>query len=360
MLSQLITFIEKVDETSEQRPCPDSQTFIRTPIESSSEPATKSFVTDTSKAPISQAELQTPKRNSNSRLAEERSILHTSPNEFLLRCEFLEKKVVSLQHTIELHEEENTRKDRTLAAVRHRLVEKGQWSMIEEDEQLAVLREEQHESKAMRQVELVLRYNAETIDTLQSSNVALRAKLAEEDTLHQDRIKKLSDEVTGLTFDTFKMSEITADNERKRAEITRQIKRVTALQQLHDDTSSLCNLLKDQVAVLHETIAARDRQGDSQRHVTIQLRELSDTKVIQSIERKWWWGKGVKRAAVVADVAAVQVGRLLRNHAILRLFVGFYLIVLHVYVFHVVSSVLHSIPHVGDDVHDHIAGHLKR
>ena len=199
---------------------------------------------------------------------------------------------------------------------------------------------------------------SETIHALRATNVALREQLISEEEDHTKVMDQLRQELAAALAANNHDRHIAADHEKKNEELRRMTAKALSLQAAVGTMQQQIQSQNEQVAILTNVLATRDAEMASLSVERAQLRDLEKTRIYQAMSNRWW-GPSVQRAATALDLSTMHLAKFLRKNAVLRLVVALYAVVLHVYVFHLVASVVHLMPHVGHDVHDHISNHLK-
>jgi hypothetical protein len=212
---------------------------------------------------------------------------------------------------------------------------------------------------SVRVLERTVSIHADTIQALQAANITLKGDLLEEEEAHKRDVERLESELAGATASSEGMKRVSLDYDRKCEEVRRLCAKVHAMQAALMAVQHQAASEKEQVAILNQLLLARDREIASFSVERAAVKDLERTKIYQAMNNKWW-GPSVQRAASALDLSTMHLARFLRQNAALRLCVAIYAVLLHLYVFHVVSSVVHLMPHVGHDVHDHISNHLSK
>ena len=207
-------------------------------------------------------------------------------------------------------------------------------------------------------LERVAQFHVTTIRNLEHANKVLRQQLLADEEKHEADLQSVRDELSRVHTDAIEHATLAKEHERRGEEISRLAKRVTALQSLREQYESDINNLRQQIDTLMKTLTARTeevvelRRGRVGGAVAV---SISEEKIIQAISKKGWWGNAISRTAIGLDFLGVRAGRVLHGNSILRLSLIIYLILLHLYVFHVVVAVVHHLPsEVGSDVHAHL------
>ena len=114
-------------------------------------------------------------------------------------------------------------------------------------------------------------------------------------------------------------------------------------------------LQQDLSHVQAELDESRRRLAETQRPVEEQMEaQLRNAPVFARIQQTAW-GSFVTSVASRVDRLGIRSGRFLSAHAAVRVAFVVYLVLLHVYVFHLFAAVLHAMPATGNDVHAHVA-----
>eukprot|EP01061_Rhynchopus_euleeides_P003828 TRINITY_DN13113_c0_g1_i1.p1 TRINITY_DN13113_c0_g1~~TRINITY_DN13113_c0_g1_i1.p1 ORF type:complete len:466 (+),score=131.21 TRINITY_DN13113_c0_g1_i1:654-2051(+) len=81
--------------------------------------------------------------------------------------------------------------------------------------------------------------------------------------------------------------------------------------------------------------------------------QLDDSKLFKSLSHKGRWGARLVTAASRVDFFTMRFGRIMYTNATIRVGIALYFILLHVWVFYVVTSYVHLLPHTSHSIHDH-------
>ena len=85
---------------------------------------------------------------------------------------------------------------------------------------------------------------------------------------------------------------------------------------------------------------------------TLPQGQVDESKFFKTLSHRGRWGEQVVTAATRLDYYALFVGRILYSHASIRVFIALYLVFMHLWVFFVVSSYVHLLPHT-QSIHEH-------
>ena len=257
-------------------------------------------------------------------------------------------------------------------------------------------------SEPIQRLQAALATRGETIESLERANAALRAQLRADEETREGELAALRAQVETSAFDSLKFTEVFEESARRKAELGRLSRKVATLQQLLDERGAQLEQHKAQSEAMQQLLGRRRRQrqatgeagGDGSAAITIDgggggdggageeddddyspsrgggagddgdahisgltSRQLQRSRVYKKLDNVKF-GKKLQKGMSTVDFAAVSVGRFLRRHALARLFVAIYVVVIHLYLFGAVFSGLHSLPVDGHDVHDHISNHI--
>ena len=81
--------------------------------------------------------------------------------------------------------------------------------------------------------------------------------------------------------------------------------------------------------------------------------QLDDSKLFQTLSHRGQWGARVATAVTRVDGVTMRFGRMLYANAIVRVSIALYFILLHLWVFWVVTQYVHVLPHTAESIHEH-------
>lgn len=209
-----------------------------------------------------------------------------------------------------------------------------------------------------RELERAVEHQAQRVTALEDLLERERAYHVEElaAAMQQQEILKKQLEESHSTSET--VTKAVQDAEHSRVEASKAVAKCLILRDDYNAQVLQCQSLKQEVLDLRQKVATKEKEISSLRDAVGTPRDIRSSMMLQVMERQAWGGRSVAKAATAMDGWSLRAARLLFNHAGLRLAFILYVIILHVYVGVVLVHVLHQMPTVGDDVHDHVANHL--
>jgi hypothetical protein len=244
---------------------------------------------------------------------------------------------------------------------------------------------------AAERLESLLRIQQSKLDAIAESNVELRKRLADDEAAHQNERESWSAQWGELSAKADLCQHLTREVERRKEEALHAWTKMSSMQTALRQATETSMASQQQLGALQNVLLIRDDELSIARAQIDKLRlgidagavasvsltggggesgsgggagtyTVSNSKLLRTIASKHKYGPVIHRSISVVDGITFACVRLLARQAWLRLFVAFYIFVLHVHMFHIVSLVVHAgLPHeVGDDVHDHIKNHLVK
>lgn len=220
---------------------------------------------------------------------------------------------------------------------------------------------EDRRAEAVARLERVTAFHVLTIATLERSNEALRRSLLDAEGAHALQVDELQAELSRApAVDMEAYAAAVRDRDRRKDENGRLLAKTHSLSEGMRELQATHSSLRAQHDQAMAMLAKREAELEELRSNAegSQRQDVQGSRLFQAISEQSPLGARVTRVAAAFDVASLQVGRLLRSNAPLRVFICLYVLILHLYMFHIVTSVVHVMPHVGVDVHDHLANHI--
>eukprot|EP01064_Diplonema_japonicum_P003351 TRINITY_DN12172_c0_g3_i1.p1 TRINITY_DN12172_c0_g3~~TRINITY_DN12172_c0_g3_i1.p1 ORF type:complete len:382 (+),score=103.42 TRINITY_DN12172_c0_g3_i1:70-1215(+) len=88
---------------------------------------------------------------------------------------------------------------------------------------------------------------------------------------------------------------------------------------------------------------------------TVPQHQVDESKFFQSLAGRGRWGMRITTTASRVDFYTMRFGKFLYSNAVIRVLIAMYLIMIHLWVFFVITSYVHMLPHMSQNVHDHVA-----
>jgi hypothetical protein len=218
---------------------------------------------------------------------------------------------------------------------------------------------ERYRQEQVLRLESLVQFHLVTIAALEESNSQLRSELLQCEIDLQFKMAESRSKGEQLAQLGSTADEATRNLSKKTTEIQsltlRLGKMATALQQKDAESG----VLREEVDSLSKKLIERENEIEQMRESNLGMEEVKEIRMFKALDQSpSVWGKGITRAATVLDRLSLKTGTFLKSNARIRLIIALYVILLHLYVFHVVTSVVHVMPHSAEDAHDHLANHI--
>lgn len=215
---------------------------------------------------------------------------------------------------------------------------------------------------SLRQLERTIESHQNTLESLEGSNVLLRAQLLEDETKRLTELEDLRVALSTAESTAVKVPQLMKELEKRREELAQVHERMVSLRSEIARSERDRELVEKQMAGLTAMLQLRnDEIADARATSSMPYaNRISATQLFRWLGTKGLPGTVVQEFSMIVEKVVMFVAKVLRWSPWVRLLALFYVVSLQLYSFHLTSWLAHELPHAGDSARDHINNHFVK
>eukprot|EP00760_Papus_ankaliazontas_P021247 PhM_4_TR18662/c0_g1_i2/m.19907 len=202
-------------------------------------------------------------------------------------------------------------------------------------------------------LETVVHSLTATVDNLEKTNARLRKNEARLESECSAVQTNATIEINGLRSAVDALEQRLQDATHSSTDHDRMMERLTSVQdELRFRSSCLDLTVRERDTLQRERDQLEGRVKELELHAS-EIKDISSSVFFQNLSTRRWGGRGIAAVARRLDAVSLRTAYMLRANVVLRLMIVLYVLILHLWVFYLVTSYVHMLPHMAENVHEH-------